>query len=221
MPDSASNPAAASSPKALVFATNNAHKISEAAPLIGARFQLCTLHEIGCHEDLPETGSRLEDNARQKAEHVWTHYHQSCFSEDTGLEVEALDGAPGVFSARYAGPQRSAADNMAKLLHELEGHQNRRARFRTVIALVLDGQWHFFEGICPGWIGRSPAGEGGFGYDPIFYPVLPDGQASALPDRPAGVADRSFAQMSAAEKAALSHRGQAVRALVEHLRGPV
>jgi XTP/dITP diphosphohydrolase len=191
----------------LVFATNNAHKIAEAAPLIGERFALRTLADIGCREELPETGERLEDNAREKANHVWTHYGRSCFSEDTGLEVEALQGAPGVYSARYAGPQRSATDNMAKLLEALGETPNRKARFRTVIALVLDGQWTLFEGICPGRIGTRPAGEGGFGYDPVFFPELPEGPST-----------RSFAQMSAAEKAQLSHRGQAVRALVAHLR---
>lgn len=217
----------------LVFATNNANKIAEAAPLIGSRFQLRTLQEIGCHEELPETHDRLEDNARQKAEHVWKHYQQACFSEDTGLEVEALNGAPGVYSARYAGPQRSAKDNMHKLLEALGNATHRAARFRTVIALVMDGTWTLFEGQCPGWIGFAPSGEGGFGYDPIFYPRL-DASDGGLPkdpienrhealERPAGwpeaIALRSFAEMSQAEKAILSHRGKAVRALVAHLHG--
>ncbi len=193
----------------LVFATNNPHKVAEAAPLIGDRFTLVGLAEAGVHGELAETGDTLEANARQKAAQVWEGHGLSCFSEDTGLEVDALGGAPGVHTARYAGEGRDPGANMDKLLAALAGREDRRARFRTVIALVLDGRWTLFEGVCEGVIGTERLGEGGFGYDPVFHPLRADG----TPD------PRSFAQMGAAGKAALSHRGKAVRALVAHLRG--
>ncbi|MCC2546820.1 non-canonical purine NTP diphosphatase [Hymenobacter sp. BT175] len=188
----------------LCFATNNDHKLTEVRALLPAGIELLSLRDIGCTEELPETRDTLEGNARQKAEYVWEHYHTACFADDTGLEVEALNGAPGVYSARYAGPQRSAADNMTRILTELQGQGNRRARFRTVVALILpDGQQHEFEGAVDGRITETAHGAEGFGYDPIF--------------QPAGH-DVTFAEMSLAQKNTLSHRARAVAGLVAFLR---
>ena len=195
----------------LVFATNNPHKMAEVQPLVAGRFSLVSLHDIGCTEELAETGDTLDANAREKAAYVHQHYGGDVFAEDTGLEVAALNGAPGVYSARYAGPQRLAADNTAKLMAELAGKNDRSARFRTVIALVLQDTWYQFEGICEGRIGLQASGDGGFGYDPVFYPRL--GEA---PDE--SWSDRSFAAMPSAEKASMSHRGKAIRALTHFLR---
>lgn len=189
----------------LCFASNNAHKLDEIRPLLPATVQLLSLADIGCHEELPETQPTLEGNARQKAQYVFDNYGVSCFADDTGLEVQALGGEPGVYSARYAGPQRSAADNVAKLLHELATQPDRRARFRTVIALVLpDGQVHEFSGEVSGVISSLPMGHSGFGYDPVFVPFEGDG--------------RTFAEMTLAEKNLLSHRARAVEGLVEFLQ---
>ena len=188
----------------LVFATNNPNKIAELQQQLGDRYRFRGLKDIGCTEEIPETTGTIPGNARQKARHVHEHYGVDCFSEDTGLEIAALGGQPGVDTAHYAGPERDAGANNRKVLSELKDRDDRRARFRTVICLILDGKEHLFEGICPGRIAPQPRGEGGFGYDPIF---LPDGGNG-----------RSFAEMSAAEKAAVSHRGRAVRALVEFLR---
>ena len=160
------------------------------------------MQDIGCDEELAEEQDTLEGNSHQKAAYVWDNYHVSCFADDTGLEVEALNGAPGVYSARYAGPQRSDADNMHKLLQSLQGQENRRARFRTSITLILDGQQHQFEGIVTGSIATEWKGDKGFGYDPVF---VPDGH------------ERTFAQMSAEEKNAISHRGRATQELVRFL----
>ncbi|MCX2738595.1 non-canonical purine NTP diphosphatase [Pontibacter anaerobius] len=189
--------------KKLCFATNNRHKLAEVSQMLEGKYELLSLQDIGCNEELPEEQDTLEGNSRQKAEYVWDNYSVSCFADDTGLEVEALNGEPGVYSARYAGPQRSDADNINKLLESLQGQQNRRARFRTSITLILDGQQHQFEGIVTGSIATEWQGDKGFGYDPVF---IPDGH------------DRTFAQMSAGEKNAISHRGRATEELVRFLK---
>ncbi|WP_266204096.1 non-canonical purine NTP diphosphatase [Pontibacter kalidii] len=189
--------------KKLCFATNNRHKLAEVSQMLEGKYELLTLQDIGCNEELAEEQDTLEGNSRQKAEYVWNNYHVSCFADDTGLEVEALNGEPGVYSARYAGPQRSDADNINKLLDSLQGQPNRRARFRTSITLILDGQQHQFEGIVTGSIATDWKGDKGFGYDPVF---VPDGH------------DRTFAQMSAGEKNAISHRGRATEELVSFLK---
>jgi XTP/dITP diphosphohydrolase len=188
----------------LCFASNNAHKLDEIRPLLPAHVELLSLADIGCQEELPETQDTLEGNALQKARYVWDNYGVSCFADDTGLEVVALDGAPGVYSARYAGPQRLAADNVQKLLRELQDQPDRAARFRTVIALVSGAadQWTF-SGEVQGHITTEPQGSGGFGYDPVFEPE--------------GLG-KTFAQMPLAEKNALSHRARAVAQLAAFLR---
>ncbi|RFP64493.1 RdgB/HAM1 family non-canonical purine NTP pyrophosphatase [Hymenobacter lapidiphilus] len=188
----------------LCFASNNAHKLDEIRPLLPATVQLLSLADIGCHEELPETQATLEGNARQKAQYVWDHFGVACFADDTGLEVSALGGAPGVYSARYAGPQRLAEDNVAKLLRELHDKADRTARFRTVVALVLpNGTIHEFAGAVEGRISPELHGTGGFGYDPVFVPVEGDG--------------RTFAEMPLTEKNGLSHRSRAVAGLVAFL----
>lgn len=189
--------------KKLCFATNNKHKVAEVSQMLGNQYELLSLQEIGCDVELPEEQDTLEGNSRQKAEYVWHNYSISCFADDTGLEVEALHGAPGVYSARYAGPQRSDTDNIQKLLQSLEGQQNRRARFRTSITLILDGEEHQFEGIVTGTIATDWRGNKGFGYDPVF---IPDGY------------DVTFAEMSAEEKNSISHRGRAIQKLVAFLK---
>jgi XTP/dITP diphosphohydrolase len=188
----------------LCFASNNAHKLDEIRPLLPAGLELLSLADIGCHEELPETQPTLEGNARQKAAYVWEHYGVACFADDTGLEVTALHGAPGVYSARYAGPQRRAADNVAKLLAELRGAADRTAHFRTVVALVgVPPTEQLFEGTVPGRIAEVPRGTGGFGYDPVFVPDAGEG--------------RTFAEMSLTEKNQISHRARAVAGLVDFL----
>ncbi|MDJ0363630.1 RdgB/HAM1 family non-canonical purine NTP pyrophosphatase [Hymenobacter sp. H14-R3] len=189
----------------LCFASNNAHKLDEIRPLLPAGLQLLSLADIGCHEELPETQPTLEGNAHQKAQYVFDHYGVGCFADDTGLEVEALGGEPGVYSARYAGPQREAADNVAKLLHELGAQPNRAARFRTVVSLVRGAaDVQEFSGEVAGTIAAAPTGQGGFGYDPVFVPSEGDG--------------RTFAEMTLAEKNLLSHRARAVAGLVAFLK---
>jgi len=189
----------------LCFASNNSHKLDEIRPLLPLSVQLLSLADIGCHEELPETQPTLEGNARQKAQYVFDNYGVACFADDTGLEVTALGGDPGVYSARYAGPERSAAANVAKLLHELATQPDRRACFRTVIALVLEnGGMHEFSGAVNGVIATLPMGNGGFGYDPVFVPFEGDG--------------RTFAEMTLAEKNLLSHRARAVEGLGQFLR---
>lgn len=189
----------------LCFASNNAHKLDEIRPLLPAGLQLLSLADIGCHEELPETQPTLEGNALQKAQYVFDHYGVGCFADDTGLEVAALNGAPGVYSARYAGPQREAAENVTKLLHELSAQPNREARFRTVVALVRGAaNVHEFSGEVAGTIAATPIGQGGFGYDPVFVPSEGDG--------------RTFAEMTLAEKNLLSHRARAVAGLVAFLK---
>ena len=185
----------------LVFATNNPHKLEEVRAIAGAGLKIHSLAEIDCHDDIPETGSTLEENAFQKARWVKERYGFNCFADDTGLMVEALGGAPGVMTARYAGPHCSPADNIDKMLRELEGQTNRKARFATVIALVADEE-KTFEGHVDGTIATSRRGEGGFGYDPIFVP------------EETGIA---FAEMTADATNAISHRGRAVRAFLDYL----
>lgn len=182
----------------LVFATNNPNKIREVQQLLGDNYRFLSLEAVGCREELPETSPTLEGNALQKARYLHEHFQHDCFSEDTGLEVEALNGAPGVITARYAGPERDAQQNMQKLLKELSVHANRKARFRTVIALILNGQEYLFEGIVEGEISTDLQGKDGFGYDPVF---LPEGSK------------RTFAQMSKEEKNAISHRARAIAKL--------
>ena len=206
----------------IVFATNNEHKLSEIRAILGPSFDVVSLADIGCHEDIPETGQTLEENALMKAEYVYNKYHLSCFADDTGLEVEALNGAPGVYSARYAaivpagepaGPSHDSEANMARLLRELANNNNRKARFRTVIALIEKKDVcpcgctsikvvHKFEGIVNGEITREKSGAEGFGYDPIFRP---DGY------------DKTFAELGADIKNQISHRARAVAKLAEFL----
>ncbi|MGG5487160.1 non-canonical purine NTP diphosphatase [Gaetbulibacter sp. PBL-D1] len=186
----------------LVFATNNLNKLNEVQKLIPDTIQLLSLKDIGCFEDIPETQDTIEGNAIQKAEYVKQHYGYDCFADDTGLEVEALQGAPGVFSARYAGPQRDANDNMDKLLLNLKDKPNRNAHFKTVIALVLNGTLNTFTGICEGCITETKYGDSGFGYDPIF-------KASGY--------DKTFAEITLEEKNSIGHRGKAVSQLISFL----
>lgn len=188
----------------IVFATHNAHKVSEVQAVLGSEYQLVTATEAGISEEIPETQPTIEGNALQKARYVYEHTGLNCFADDTGLEVEALNGAPGVYSARYAGEHVSYADNNKLLLKNLAGCQNRKARFRTVIALILDGKEHLFEGRVEGTIATEPHGEGGFGYDPLFIPE--DSQLT-------------FAEMSPEAKNGISHRGRAVAKLVAFLHG--
>ena len=187
----------------IVFATHNRHKSEEACQILGPRWTLRNLHDLGQTEEIPETADTLKGNALQKAQYVYDKYHLSCFADDTGLEVEALGGQPGVYSARYAGEHCTFADNVRKLLYEMEGKSNRRACFKTVVALILDGETHFFEGRVDGTIIESPRGEEGFGYDPVF---VPDGFTE------------TFAEMSAEQKNKISHRGRAMAKLIEFLQ---
>lgn len=187
----------------IVAATNNQHKISEIRPLIEPDFRILSLDDIGCTEELPETQNSLEGNSLQKAEYVYNHFRLPCFADDTGLEVKALNGEPGVYSARYAGEQRQSSDNIALLLKNLSGESNRSARFRTVITLVgLDGT-RTFEGVVNGVILREARGSAGFGYDPVFQP---EGY------------DKTMAEMTLDEKNAISHRALAVKKLVAYLK---
>lgn len=177
--------------RTLVFATNNPHKAQEVQQILGPGFAIKTLKDIGCHEDIEETEPTLEGNALLKARYVQEKYGYDCFSEDTGLEVDALHGAPGVHTARYAGEDKSPEANIALLLKNLEGQPNRRARFRTVIALVFDGQETLLEGICEGRIATEKRGYSGFGYDPVF---IPEGY------------EQSFAELGVDVKNRISHR---------------
>ena len=186
----------------IVFATNNPNKLKEIQSLIPEEIQIISLKEIGCNEDIPETGNTLLANALQKAHYIKDNFNYDCFADDTGLEIDELNGAPGVYSARYAGLERNAKANMNKVLDELKGKKNRKAQFRTAIALILKGEEHLFEGKVEGYISKDTKGDEGFGYDPIFIPEN---------DK------RSFAQMSMEEKGAISHRGRAVKKLVTYL----
>lgn len=188
--------------RTIVFATNNAHKLGELRGIAGEEWNVVSLAEIGCHDDIPETADTLEGNALIKARWVKERYGYDCFADDTGLMVDALDGAPGVYSARYAGPGHDSAANMKLLLERMADKDNRKAHFSTVIALVMDGEEHVFEGRVDGTIAREPSGCGGFGYDPVFVP-----ENSGL----------TFSEMTAEEKNAISHRGRATRKLMEFL----
>lgn len=187
----------------LVFSTNNEHKLEEVRAKLGKYYQIISLKDLGDDTDVPETGDTLEENAMIKADYLWNTYQVNCFADDTGLEVEALDNAPGVYSARYAGEHKSSEDNVAKLLKELEGKENRRARFRTVIALIMGGKRYLFEGKIEGTITTSPKGTSGFGYDPVF-------QADGY--------DKTFAELTLEDKNNISHRAKAVEQLVLFLR---
>lgn len=188
----------------LVFATNNAHKLEEVAAILGDQVELLSLNDISCQTDIPETVETLEGNALLKSSYIYKNYHLDCFADDTGLEVEALNGAPGVYSARYAGGEgHDAQANMLKLLHELEGKENRKAQFRTAISLILDGKEYLFEGVIKGEIIKEKRGDSGFGYDPIF--------------KPEGY-DRTFAELGNDIKNQISHRALAVQKLCEFLQ---
>lgn len=187
----------------LVFATNNPNKIREIRAQLGDQYDFRSLEEIGCHEDIAETALTLEGNALLKAQYVYDNYGKDCFSEDTGLEIAALDGAPGVITARYAGPERDPQANMDKVLAQLAGATDRSARFRTVLCLIRGGQAQYFEGISEGQIAVAKSGAAGFGYDPIFIP-----QGST----------RTFAEMSSSEKLQCSHRARAMAKLIAYLQ---
>jgi XTP/dITP diphosphohydrolase len=188
----------------LVFATNNAHKLEEVAAILGEQIELLNLNDIGCHTDIPETAATLEGNALLKSSFIFKNYGLDCFADDTGLEVEALDGAPGVYSARYAGGEgHDSQANMLKLLRDLEGKENRKAQFRTAISLILDGKEYLFEGVIKGEIIKEKRGDSGFGYDPIF--------------KPEGY-DKTFAELGNDIKNKISHRALAVQKLCEFLQ---
>ena len=187
----------------IVFATNNAHKLQEVAQVVGDKFELVTLRECGITEDIPENEPTLEGNALAKARYIYQRTGYDCFADDTGLEVDALGGEPGVRSARYATDGHDDQANKRLLLERLEGKEKREAQFRTAVALILGGEEYLFEGVVRGEITTSERGEGGFGYDPLF---VPEGY------------DKTFAELSAEEKNAISHRGRAVRKLAEFLR---
>ena len=187
----------------IVFATNNKHKLEEIKDILGKDFEIVSLAEIGCHEDIPETGLTLEENARQKSTYIVEHYNHDCFADDTGLEVDALKGEPGVHSARYAeGTDHDSEANMRKLLSKMSNVKDRTARFRTVISLIINGVEHQFEGCVEGCIATEKHGKEGFGYDPIF---IPEGY------------DKSFAELGEEVKNQISHRARAVKKLAEYL----
>lgn len=188
----------------IVFATNNIHKLDEIRNILGSSFEVMSLNELGCHDDIPETGTTLEENARQKAQYIYDKYHCNVFADDTGLEVDVLGGEPGVYSARYAGGEGHDSEaNMTKLLKNLEGETNRKAQFRTVIALILDGKTSLFDGIVEGEIIKERRGGEGFGYDPIFQP---EGY------------DKTFAELGNDIKNTISHRARAVAKLAAFLK---
>ncbi len=186
--------------KKIVFATNNAHKLTEVKALAKNFAEIVSLNEIGCSDEIPETGTTLEHNASQKSRYIFEKFHIDCFADDTGLEIEALDGRPGVYSARYAGEGCSFEDNVNKVLTELSGEPNRNSCFRTVISLILNGKEYFFEGRIDGKIIESKSGTGGFGYDPIF---IPNGHI------------QTFAEMPLDLKNRISHRGLAMKKMIE------
>ena len=189
----------------LVFATNNNNKLKEVKQLLPASIEILSLKDIDSEDEIAETGSTIPENAFIKARYIYEKFGMNCFADDIGLEVDALGGRPGVYSARFAGPGGKSEENIKKLLTEMKGVENRRARFRTAICLMIDGVDLSFEGVVEGVITESEAGDNGFGYDPVF---LPDGH------------DKTFAEMTDAEKNAISHRGVAIRKLVEHLGKP-
>ena len=187
----------------LVFATNNKHKLQEVRDIIGSGVEILSLSDINCNDDIPETADTLDGNALIKARYIYEKYNVNCFADDTGLEVDALDGAPGVYSARYAGDGHDSEANMKKLLENLTGKNNRNAQFRTVIALIIDGEEKLFNGIVKGTITEEKMGDSGFGYDPIF---IPEGFSE------------SFAQMSSEQKNSISHRYRATKQLSDYLK---
>ena len=187
----------------LVFATNNKHKLQEVRDILGNRVEVLSLNDINCHDDIPETADTLQGNALIKARHIYEKYGLDCFADDTGLEVEALGGEPGVYSARYAGEECCSEANMQKLLHNLTGKDNRNAQFRTVIALIIKGEERLFNGIVKGTITEEKMGDSGFGYDPIF---VPEGFSE------------SFAQMGNEMKNSISHRYRATEQLNDYLK---
>ncbi len=186
----------------IVFATNNAHKLSEIKAMLPEGVEILSLADIGCHEDIPETSDTLEGNALQKAKYVYEKYGYDCFADDTGLEVDALGGAPGVHTARYAGQDHNTEANTDKLLRELKENFNRHARFRTVIALIIEKEVHFFDGVVVGEISTERRGTDGFGYDPVFIPED---------------TGKTFAELGVAVKNQISHRARAVKKLVAYL----
>jgi XTP/dITP diphosphohydrolase len=186
----------------IIFATSNRHKLEEAQAILGEDFKLITPRDLNLFDDIPESAETLEGNARTKAQYLWERFHLPCFADDTGLEVDALGGAPGVYSARYAGEEQNSKNNMHKLLKELEGVKQRKARFRTVAALIIDGTIYYFQGVLNGEISESPSGSGGFGYDPVF---IPDNHT------------KSLAELTPVEKNSISHRGFAMRELSRFL----
>lgn len=188
--------------KKLVFATNNSHKLQEIRKIAGNNFEIVSLSDIDCHDDIPETADTLEGNALQKARYIKEHFGYDCFADDTGLEVETLNNAPGVYSARYAGPGHDAEANMNKLLSEMQGKENRKARFRTVIALILNGKEYLFDGIINGSIIEEKRGSTGFGYDPVFMPEN---------------YSQTFAELGDDIKNSISHRSLAVNKLISFL----
>jgi XTP/dITP diphosphohydrolase len=186
-----------------VFATRNKNKLAEIQLLVPASIRMLSLHDVNCLEDIPETEPTIEGNAAQKSFYVYQKYNHNCFADDTGLEIEALDGRPGVFSARYAGTDNNAENNIAKVLTEMKDVSNRKARFKTIISLVIDGNEFQFEGIINGKITTEKRGTNGFGYDPIF---IPEGH------------NHTFAEMDLLQKNKISHRAIAVTKLVQHLK---
>ena len=188
--------------KKFVFATNNAHKLEEVSTILGSKIELLSMKDINCNVDIPETADTLEGNALIKAKYIFNNYHLDCFADDTGLEVEALNGAPGIYSARYAGDAHNSEANMQKLLSDLEGIENRKAQFRTVFALIIDGKDHLFEGIVKGVITKNRRGTSGFGYDPIF---IPEGYT------------QTYAEMGNELKNKISHRALATNKLCNFL----
>ena len=188
--------------KKFVFATNNAHKLEEVTAILGDKIELLSMKDIHCHADIPETADTLEGNALLKARYIFENYYMDCFADDTGLEVEALNGAPGVYSARYAGDAHNSEANMRKLLQDMEGIENRKAQFRTVFALIINGKEHLFEGIVKGEITKHRCGSSGFGYDPVF---IPEGYT------------QTYAEMGNTLKNKISHRALATNKLCNFL----
>ena len=188
--------------KKFVFATNNAHKLEEVTAILGDKIELLSMKDIHCHADIPETADTLEGNALLKARYIFENYNMDCFADDTGLEVEALNGAPGVYSARYAGDAHNSEANMRKLLQDMEGIENRKAQFRTVFALIINGKEHLFEGIVKGEITKHRCGRSGFGYDPVF---IPEGYT------------QTYAEMGNTLKNKISHRALATNKLCNFL----
>lgn len=195
----------------LVFATNNLNKLREVRQILSPRFNILSLSDIGCTDELPETSPTIEGNASQKALYIFNRYRIDCFADDTGLEIDALDGRPGVFSARYAGPACNPEDNIRKVLEEMKGETNRDAKFRCVLSLVIDGREKQFEGVMKGKILTEKRGTEGFGYDPVFAPLFSGNESQK------NHCERSFAEMNLEEKNQISHRGLAVKKMAEYL----